>query len=84
MKIYCGDIDFLYKSMLSQLNTDEIDFAMPYTEFKNAIEHQSIVICKNSIFMLNIGVLSNRVKSLMRGELKPMVIDFLNNTATLN
>jgi hypothetical protein len=57
---------------------------MPYAEFKHAIEHESIVICKNSIFMLNIGVLSNRVKSLMRGEIKPMVIDFLNNTATLN
>lgn len=84
MKIYCGDVDFLYKSMLGQLNTEELDFAMPYTEFKNAIEHQSIVICKNSIFMLNIGVLSNRVKSLMRGEIKPMVMDFLNNTATLN
>jgi len=84
MKIYCGDVDFLYKSMLGQLNTEELDCAMPYTEFKNAIEHQSIVICKNSIFMLNIGVLSNRVKSLMRGEIKPMVMDFLNNTATLN
>ena len=84
MKIYCGDVDFLYKSMIGQLNTEELDFAMPYTEFKNAIEHQSIVICKNSIFMLNIGVLSNRVKSLMRGEITPMVMDFLNNTATLN
>jgi hypothetical protein len=84
MKIYCGDIDFLYKSMINQLDLTEHSYMMPYTEFKHAIEHESIVICKNSIFMLNIGVLSNRVKSLMRGELKPMVIDFLNNTATLN
>lgn len=84
MKIYCGDVDFLYKSMLTQLNNIELDYAMPYTEFKAAIEHESIVICKNSIFMLNIGVLSNRVKSLMRGEIKPMVMDFPNNSVTLN
>jgi hypothetical protein len=84
MKIYCGDVDFLYKSMINQLDLSEHTMMMPYSEFKSAINSQSLIIVKNCLFMSNIGVLSDRVKSFARGETKPLVIDFLNNSVTLN
>lgn len=84
MKIYCGDSGFLYSCMQKHIEKDFHKYMMPFEEFKHSIESNSIVIVQGALFMSNIGVLSERVKALMKGEIKPMVIDFLINQVTLN
>jgi hypothetical protein len=84
MKIYCGDAEFLYTAMKNQTEIELQKYMMPFEEFKYAIESHSLVFCQQAVYMLNIGVLSERVKALMKGQVKPIVIDFMNNTATLN
>jgi hypothetical protein len=84
MKIYCGDVDFLYNAMKNQIEPEFHKYMMPFEEFRFAIESHSLVFCQQAVYMLNIGVLSERVKALMKGQVKPIVIDFMNNTATLN
>jgi hypothetical protein len=84
MKIYCGDSEFLYSCMEKHIDVDFHKYMMPFEEFKHSIESHSIVIVSGAIFMLNISVLSDRIKALMKGEIKPIVIDFLNNNVILN
>jgi hypothetical protein len=84
MKIYCGDAEFLYNAMRTQIEPEFHKYMMPFEEFRFAIESHSLVFCQQAVYMLNIGVLSERVKALMKGQIKPIVIDFINNTATLN
>jgi hypothetical protein len=70
--------------MKNQIEPELQKYIMPFEDFKFAIESHSLVFCQQALYMLNIGVLSERVKALMKGQIKPMVIDFINNTATLN
>lgn len=61
MKMYIGDADFLYKSLIRNTDAQIIHYLMPYHEFEQHIENLKIVSCNGIVYMRCIDALTRQV-----------------------
>lgn len=61
MKMYIGDSDFLYKSLIRNTDATIIHCLMPYHEFEKHIDNLKIVSCNGIVYMRSIDALTRQV-----------------------
>jgi hypothetical protein len=64
MKMYIGDADFLYKSLLKNTSSEIVGCLMPYLEFQKHINDMKIVSCEGIAYMRSIDALTRRIQTV--------------------
>jgi hypothetical protein len=62
MKMYIGDADFLYKSLVKNSDAETLECIMNYIEFQRHINSNKIVSCNGIAYMRSIDALTNNIK----------------------
>lgn len=64
MKMYIGDADFLYKSLVRNVDSEIVGCLMPYLEFQKHINDMKIVSCNGIVYMKSIDALTRRIQTV--------------------
>lgn len=64
MKMYIGDADFLYKSLIRNTDSEIIHCLMPFHEFEQHVENLKIVSCNGIVYMRCIDALTRQVQTV--------------------
>ena len=62
MKMYIGDSDFLYKSLVRNTDKETVECLMPYLEFTKHINDMKIISCNGIVYMRSIDALTQNIK----------------------
>jgi hypothetical protein len=63
MKMYIGDADFLYKSLVKNSDAETLECIMNYIEFQRHINSNKIITCNGIAYMKSIDALTGHVKN---------------------
>lgn len=75
MKMYIGDSDFLYKSLVRNTDKETVECLMPYLEFTRHINDMKIISCNGIVYMRSIDALTRRIQTVQNN----MVINLAVN-----
>lgn len=64
MKMYIGDSDFLYKSLVRNTDKETVECLMPYLEFTRHINDMKIIRCNGIVYMRSIDALTRRIQTV--------------------
>jgi polynucleotide 5'-kinase involved in rRNA processing len=64
MKMYIGDSDFLYKSLVRNTDKETVECLMPYLEFTKHINDMKIISCNGIVYMRSIDALTRRIQTV--------------------
>jgi hypothetical protein len=62
MKMYIGDADFLYKSLVKNSDAETLQCIMNYIEFQRHINSNKIVSCNGIAYMRSLDALTDNIK----------------------
>jgi len=62
MKMYIGDADFLYKSLVKNSDAETLQCIMNYIEFQRHINSNKIVSCNGIVYMRSLDALTDNIK----------------------
>jgi hypothetical protein len=74
MKLYIGDADFLYKSLVKNCDAETLECLMNYIEFQRHINDLKIVTCNGIAYMRSLEALTrpiNKIESNMVINMAP-------------
>jgi hypothetical protein len=62
MKMYIGDADFLYKSLVKNCDAETLECIMNYIEFQRHINSNKIVSCNGIAYMRCLDALTKNIQ----------------------
>jgi hypothetical protein len=62
MKMYIGNADFLYKSLVKNSDAETLECIMNYIEFQRHINSNKIVSCNGIAYMRSLDALTENIK----------------------
>lgn len=62
MKMYIGDLEFLYKSLVRNVDKETVECLISFIEFARHINDNKIVSCNGIAYMRSIDALTQNIK----------------------
>ena len=64
MKMYIGDLEFLYKSLVRNVDKETVECLISFIEFARHINDNKIVSCNGIVYMRSIDALTKRIQTV--------------------